>query len=276
MWLVGIIALIAATMLTTYALTLPRSAKTVVVPWDLSVTAQRFIFIVGTLSGFTVASAFFVAGFFERSRSDPLDTVIGMLLLAFMNLVGTAMVFGTVPLTQAGPKKNQNRVRWQATIYLIGDAGFYLGVGLAWFALLPFLFAIKMDLLAQLFVWILLFAVAGGALRLSEKLYVLTAHNALACTAIPFVGVGAAAFYRFVLVPVFPALWPSHHASLLIATTAFAVAATGFLVDTLLLAIGPHHRLTIGLSGPKAPFAPLYCQAIVTTAGLVWASVAAP
>jgi hypothetical protein len=276
MWLVGIIVLIAATMLATYALTLPRSAKTVVVPWDLGVTAQRFIFIVGTLSGFTVASAFFVAGFFERSRSDALDTVIGMLLLAFMNLVGTAMVFGTVPLPPAAQKKNQNSIRWQATIYLIGDAGFYLGVGLAWFALPPFLLAIKMDLLALVFVWTTLFAVAGGALRLSEKLYVLTAHNASACAAIPFVGVGAAAFYRFVLVPAFPALWPSHHASLLIATTAFAIAAIGFLADTLLLAIGPHHRLAIKLSKPMALYAPLYCQAIVTNASLVWASVAAP
>src|SRR5262249_32299373 len=158
--------------------------------------SQRYIYIVGSLSGFSVASATFLAGFIERTGSAALLTVIGMFLTAFLVFVGTAMIFATVPGTPA--RKDADATNPQRTIYFLGNCGYYIGFAIAWYALRPFLTGIRLNFLADIFTWLLLFAGIAGAARLGFFLYLLNGHRGRACLALPLMGFVAAALYRFV------------------------------------------------------------------------------
>jgi hypothetical protein len=225
------------------------------------------------LSGFSVASATFLTGFFERSGSNSLVTVIGMYLIAFLIFVSTAMIFATVP-TIAANEQDESVVRWQRALCMLGDCGYYLGLSLAWLAMRPFLLAIRLEFLADIFTWLLLIAALAGASRLSLWLYRLTDHSGLACASMPVVGIGGAALYRFVLAPAYPALWPAEHAALLFAVVGFLIFGIGFAADTLMLAGGPQSRAARLFSGNRSACLLIFMQMAITASGLSWAAVA--
>lgn len=241
--------------------------------WDVALVSQRYIFIVGSLSGFSVASATFLAGFIERTGSPSLLTVIGMFLTAFITFVGTAMIFAIVPANPTGEKPGEGSAEWQHTVYIFGNCGYYIGIALSWFALRPFLLAINLDFLADIYTWIVLFAVLVGAARLGLHFYLLTAHTALACISLPIVGFGVALVYRFVLVPFFPVLWPQENESLLLSVMLFALMALMFTADTFVLALEPKHRLAKWLINPKSGALLAYVQVIIVAVALLWTSI---
>lgn len=72
MWLIGLGALFAAASIVTWLVSLSKSSGSERLAWEVSQVAQRYIYIVGSLSGFSVASAIFVAGFIERTGSRSL------------------------------------------------------------------------------------------------------------------------------------------------------------------------------------------------------------
>lgn len=273
MWLIGMLALFVVSALAILLLGRGRRTPPARPPWDIALVAQRYIYIVGSLSGFSVASATFLAGFIERTGSPSLLTVIGMFLTAFLTFVGTAMIFAIVPANPAGEKPGKGAVEWQHTVYIFGNCGYYIGLALSWFALRPFLLAIKLDFLADIYTWVLLFAGFAGATRHGLHLYVLTAHKALACVSLPIVGFGAAALYRFVLVPHFPALWPQENAPLLLSVILFALMGLIFTADTLVLAFGPKHALSRWLIQPKSGALLVYVQVVNVAVGLLWTSI---
>jgi hypothetical protein len=273
MWLIGILVLFVVSALVILLLGRGRRAVPSRPSWDIALVAQRYIYIVGSLSGFSVASATFLAGFIERTGSPALLTVIGMFLTAFLTFVGTAMIFAIVPANPGGEKPGKGAVEWQHTVYIFGNCCYYIGLTLSWFALRPFLIAIKLDFLADIYTWILLFAGVAGATRHGLHLYVLTAHTALACVSLPVVGFGAAALYRFVLVPHFPALWPRENAPLLLSVILFALMGLIFAADTLVLALGPKHVLSGWLIQPKSGALLVYVQVVIVAVGLLWASI---
>ena len=81
-----------------------------------------------------------LAGFFPS-----LLTVIGMFLIAFLTFIGTAMIYGTLPAAPAGDASPERFLGWQRTIYVMANCGYFVGLSLSWFALRPFLIAIKLD-----------------------------------------------------------------------------------------------------------------------------------
>jgi hypothetical protein len=273
MWLIGILGAFTFAAVAILLLGRGQSAAPRRPEWDVALVAQRYIFIVGSLSGFSVASATFLAGFTEHTGSPALLTVIGMFLTAFVAFVGTAMIFAIVPANPLGEKPGEGSVEWQHTVYIFGNCGFYIGIALSWFALRPFLLAINLDFLADIYTWIVLFAALVGAARHGLHLYLLTAHTALACISLPIVGFGVALLYRFVLVPYFPALWPQENASLLLSVMLFALMALMFTADTFVLAFGPRHRLARWLINPKSGALLIYVQVLIVAVGLLWASI---
>jgi hypothetical protein len=274
--MVGIAAMFGVALLLAFALSHGPRAAPPPPPWDVGAVAQRLIYIVGTLSGFSVASATFLAGYIERKGPSDFDTVIGMFLIAFLVFVSTAMMLGTVPANAPDRKLKDQLPAWQHTVFILATCGYYLGISLSWFALRPFLLAIRMDFLADIFTWVLLAAGLSGASRLGLHLYVLTAHPRIICSSVPVIAYGAAALYRFGLVPFFPALWPSEQASLIAAIIAFGILAIGFGADSLMLSLGPKHPLMARLVQSRSRALLLYVQAASVAAALIWVSVVAP
>jgi hypothetical protein len=273
MWLIGILG--AFTFAAVAILLLGRGQRaTLRQPgWDVALVAQRYIFIVGSLSGFSVASATFLAGFIERTGSPSLLTVIGMFLTAFVTFVGTAMIFAIVPANPSCESPEAGAAEWQHTVYILGNCGYYIGLTLSWFALRPFLLAIGLDFLADIYTWILLFAALMGAARHGLHLYLLTAHTVLACISLPIVGMGVGLLYRFALVPHFPALWPQENASLLLSVILFAMVGLMFTADTFVLALGPRHPIARWLINPKSGALLVYVQVVIVAVSLLWASI---
>lgn len=275
-WLAGVFALFIVCSGVVLLLSIKLRPGPIRPVLDVPAVAQRYIYIVGTLSGFSVASATFLAGFIERTGSSSLATVIGMFLIAFLTFVGTAMIFGTIPVPMPGETPSDGFLGWQRTIYVMANCGYFVGLSLSWFALRPFLLAIRLDFLADIFTWLLLFAGVAGASRISLHLHSLTLQNLRACFAMPLIGFGAAALYRFALVPWFPILWPPQHASLVFAVIGFLLTGLVFALDTMMLVHGPEHRFARWLTNPGNRALLVYSQIVIAASGLLWASVAAP
>jgi len=275
-WLGGVLGLFAVCGIAVLALSIRLRPGPIQPVLDVPTVAQRYIFIVGTLSGFSVASAVFLAGFIERTGSPALLTVIGMFLIAFLTFIGTAMIYGTIPAAPVGDAAPDRFLGWQRTIYVMANCGYFVGLSLSWFALRPFLIAIKLDFLADIFTWLLLVAGLAGATRISLHLHGLTLHNLHACFNMPLIGFGLAAVYRFLLVPAFPILWPPMHAPLVFAVIGFLLTGTAFLLDTVMLALGPEHRVSRWLTAPGSRWLLVYCQLTIASSGLLWAAVVAP
>jgi hypothetical protein len=275
-WILGFAALFAAVLLLAFGLSRDPRAAPPPPPWDVSAVAQRLIYIVGALSGFSVASATFLAGYIERKGPSGFGTVIGMFLIAFIVFVSTAMMLGIIPAKAPDRKLKGHLYYWQHTIFILAICGYYLGLSLSWFALRPFLLALHMDFLADIFTWVLLVTGFLGASRLGLHLYVLTAHPRLSCSLLPVIAFGAAALYRFGLVPFFPGLWPAEHASLIAAIIALGIFAIGFSMDSLMLSLGPKHALLARLMQPGSRALLLYVQAAALAAALIWVTVVAP
>lgn len=272
-WLAGVAGLfVVAAALVLLIARRPR-LKRGIPPWDIPAIAQRYIYIVGTLSGFSVASATFLAGFIERSGSAELATVIGMFLMAFLVFVGTAMIFGSVPGNLTEQAAGDAGIGWQYTIHMLGNCGYYIGLTLSWFALRPFLLGIKLNFLADIFTWILLLSGFAAAGRLSLQLYLLTSHNIHACLNLPVIGFGLAALYRFALVPYWPSLWPAEQAPLLFSVVLFGLMMVLFMADGLLLLFGARAAVSRWIAGPANPAMIAFVQLTIVTAALVWLSI---
>lgn len=275
-WLAGVLALFALCGGVVLLLSIKLRSGPIKPLLDVPAVAQRYIVIVGSLSGFSVASATFLAGFIERSGAASFATVIGMFLIAFLTFVGTSMIYGTLPAAPAGEKPSDAFLGWQRSIYVMANCGYFIGLSLSWFALRPFLQAIKLDFLADIFTWLLLIAGFAGAGRISLHLHTLTLQNLHACFSMPLIGYGGAAAYRFLLAPAFPVLWPGANAPLLFAVIGFLLTGAVFLLDTVMLVLGPDHRVARRLTHPGSRWLLVYSQTVIVSSGLLWASVVAP
>src|SRR5262245_66417216 len=65
--------------------------------WDIPRVGGLFTSIVGSLAGFSVASATFLSGQAATRGAERFELVIAMFLTAFLILISCAMGFATVP-----------------------------------------------------------------------------------------------------------------------------------------------------------------------------------
>ena len=97
MWLVGAMLVFAAAVATALAIGwMPRQSPSRQV-WDIANLGGTYTGIVGTLGGFSVTSAIFVAGLDGARTSPEFGAVIGMLLVAFLILVFSALMYASAP-----------------------------------------------------------------------------------------------------------------------------------------------------------------------------------
>jgi hypothetical protein len=273
MWLVGIVLLMLATSIASTLLAW-RSGRPVAEIWDIPGTARTYTTIVGTLAGFSVTSSIFIANLSVARQSANFEGVMALFLIAFFVFVSTAMQFGTTPnlTTRAGDLYKAV----QGYSYLLANISFYLGLCLSWLGLPLLLSAIGLEYLADIFIWLVLFAILGGALRVSSSgLNIFTHMDLLPSFALPVLCFLAAVLYRVIANGVLQSLLPDSHRPVLFAVVCFVIAALGFSIQSAIvgsLRTEDAPRLHPSVAG-RAVIA--FAGAVFTAVSLLWLAVLA-
>ena len=233
MWLVGILILLVGT--SGIALLLGgRPSRSAAEIWDVPGTARTYTTIVGTLAGFSVTSSIFIANLTATRNSSDFEGVMALFLVAFVVFVSSAMQFGTTPNLAPGPNVEYQAV--QGYSYLLANVSFYLGLCLSWLGLPLLLSAIRLDFLADIFIWLVLFAILGGAMRISSSgLNVFARMELLPSVGLPLICFLAACLYFLVAKQQLDSLLPAAHQPALFAVICFVVAALGFSLQSILV-----------------------------------------
>lgn len=271
-WAVAVFLTIAASAAIAAALPVGPRPEPRQAIWDVPRVAQTFTPIVGTLAGFSVASTIFLANLAVTRESADFPSLIGMFVIAFVIFVGVAQEFGMTPNL---PARDADYEHLQRLAYLLSMFGYFLALAVSWNALRILLLTLGLDGIADVFTWVLLFAVVAGTTRLSvQHLYMLTALPRATCLAIPAVSFVAAAVLRLGLVPNLPALAPVANEPFHVAVACFAVAAVGFALQSVILALHDEPRLAglILRHGDRGAMAML--GAVGTVVGVLWIVVA--
>jgi hypothetical protein len=271
MWIVGTLILFAIAIASVVAIGWAPRAEASPPLWDIPSLGQTYTGIVGTLGGFTVASAIFIASLDSARRSPAYATVIGMLLVAFLILVFAALLYASAP--QAW---DADDLAHQAMSHLLANMGGCLGLSTSWLALVPLLELVELPALAETFTWLLLTVALGGAAWTALFAFRLTTARAAACLAIPIIGFGLPALYRLVVVPLWPALWPATDPALQFVFFSLAVAGLMFALQSILLLTHGDKRVQQRLRRDGHWVILAYSEAAVLAVGLLWFAVALP
>ena len=272
MWIVGTLLLFAAgvTAIVVVGWT-PRAALSPPL-WDIPSLGSLYTGIVGTLAGFSVASAIFIAGLDVGRQSPVFATVIGMLLVSFLNLVMTSLMYAQIP----GTPENGDDAAIQSLGLVLANMSGCMGLAISWLVLVPLLELIGLPSLADAFTWLLLIVALAGSGSVALFAYRMTTARVAACLAIPVLGFALTSVYRLVAVRLWPALWPVTDAALHFTFVAFGVVVLMFALQSgLLLVHGePAMRARVRRDGHRVALA--YSVVSVVTVGLTWFAVAMP
>jgi hypothetical protein len=187
------------------------------------------------LAAFSVASAIFMAGVTVNRQTDTFNTMIGMLLIAYIVFTATALMLASTPgsIVQKDHEEAVERMqRFSIAISLLGNG---IGVGIAWLTLRPLLVAIELDELARLFAWVLLVTTAAACARWSMILHHLLDVRRAAAAAVPGLGFFGACFYYLVLADALPMAWPGGDAPLVLSVVLFGIALLSFASQSILI-----------------------------------------
>src|SRR3712207_6111765 len=135
MWLVGVLFLIAVAAAVVARLGRSGRPGVTVLPWDIPGLAGPYTGLVGTLAGFSVASAIFIANLGLARESPAFAAVVGMPLISFLILVTAAMMYSSTPSATGGGADDLGTA--QRLSHLLGNAGYFLGLSISWLALPP-------------------------------------------------------------------------------------------------------------------------------------------
>ena len=269
MWLVGTLAVFAVAVATVVFIgRTPRQTPSRPV-WDIGSVGGTYTGIVGTLGGFSVTSAIFVAGL-EGARTSPeFAAVIGMLLVAFLILIFSALLYASAP--NASSSADDSAI--PSLSHLVANMCGCLGLAVSWLALVPLLRLLSLPGLAEAFTWLLFSTTIAGASWVALFAYHLTLANARACLALPLLGVVLPALYRLVAIA-WPKLWPASDAVLHYAFVALGVAGLMFGAHLALLAAYGAETHTAFLRRNKHVLALALSAGYAVAAGFIWFAIA--
>ena len=169
MWIIGIVTLFIVVGSIQLVLIGKLEAITFSARWDISRLSKAYSGIVSPLAAFSVASAVLLANLLQRSKNpEAFADVMALFFIAFIILVGTAVTLapgqGALPNGEDAEDFHIGR----RVLYILSMLGFFLGLSMSWMGLYPLLVAIDLPVVADVFSWVLLFAVLAGASRLGS------------------------------------------------------------------------------------------------------------
>jgi hypothetical protein len=271
-WIVGTLLLFVIAVVVVLAIGWAPRAKPSPPLWNIPSLGGAYVTIVGTIGGFSVAGAIFIASVDDARTSPAFATVIGMLLLAFLILVFSALIYASAP----GDPNTRTGEEAPALSHILANMSGCVGLSVSWLAFVPLLQMIELPELAVAFTWLLLFVVIGASAWTAIFAYRLTLANAAACLAMPVLGYGLAALYRLAAARLWPSLWPDADAALRIAFAAVAVGGLTFSLHSDLLLMYGNDWLEKWLRRYGHRVALACSQSAVLAVALIWFAVAWP
>jgi hypothetical protein len=270
-WVVGVLILFIVGVVAIVAIGWRPRADPAPPLWSIPALSGTYTSIVGTVGGFSVASAIFIASL-DTTRTSPFfGTVVGMLLIAFIILVLSALMYASTPNVP-----HDDDVVWQSFAHILANMSGCEGLAISWLALIPLLQMIDLPALASAFTWLMLYVALAGSGWTAMFAYRLTTARAPACLAIPVLGFVLAAGYRLVVVRLAPALWPPTDAALQFTFVGFVVAALTLSLHASLLAMHGDSGVLRQLQRHGHRIALAYSEASALAVSLIWFAVATP
>ncbi len=274
MWIIGIVTLFAIVGSVQLVLTGKLEAVTFSARWDISRLSKAYAGIVSPLAAFSVASAILLANLLQRGKNpEAFADVIALFFFAFIILVGTAVTLAPGQGALSNGEDVEDFHIGRRVLYILSMLGFFLGLSLSWMGLYPLLVVIDLSVVADVFSWVLLFAVLAGASRVGSWTRTLLETPALLSSTIPVQALLAAGCYRLVLVPHYAWLWPPTHQTLSLTVVIFALGSVVLAIDSFMVASHSEaraHRLLHHI-GRKILLAYITCA--VTGLVLLWLSL---
>jgi hypothetical protein len=239
--------------------------------WIAAGLGGMFKDIAGTLAGFTITAATFLGTLNQDKDAPALAAAVGLLLLSFLILLCTAMLYSSMPAVQDDDPAVDGS---QSLIDLLANAAYFIGAALGWVALRPLLQLIGLPGVADMFTWLLLITAVAGSARLAALTYRLSTANLPACLGIPLLGFGLPILFWLIASRTTPELLPGSNDVLQVAAIAFVVSIVALALQTIILMAHSHavlnqhtlalgHRLAIATS-----------QAAVLIIAATWLAVA--
>ncbi len=273
MWLVGILGLFLLVASVTTLLA-RREQQPPNLHWEVVGLGEAYAGIVSDLAAFSVTAAVFLADIQTEAKQSLAD-VMAMFVISFIILMGTTVTYTTFSGASSPEEMVEDFQLGRRVMYILSTLGFYLGLSTGWLGLYPLLIAINLQEVANVLMWILLASLFGGSSRLGAWLHTLLGVNLLTTSLLPYMAFASAAFYKLVLVPRYPVLWPTTHPTLSLTALAFAVAFPIFAVDTLMIARHGNQKAYIALQWAGSKILPSYIACVSTSIFLLWFAVIA-
>jgi hypothetical protein len=271
MWVIGVIILFVVGLTAVVAIGWRPRGTPCPPLWNIPGLGGTYTSIVGTVGGFSVAGAIFIAGLDATRTSPYFGTVIGMLLIAFLILVLSALMYASTP---NAPQDDD--LASQSFAHILANMAGCEGLAISWLALVPLLQMIGLPSLATAFTWLMLYVALAGSGWTAMFAYRLTTASALACLSIPVLAFVLAALYRLVVARLMPALWPASDAALHFTFVAFAVAALTLSLHATLLTLHGDTRVRQRLQRDGHRIALAYSEASSLAVTLTWFAIATP
>jgi hypothetical protein len=221
--LLGLFAVVVTPTIVRARYALPRAPRPLL--WDIPRVAQIYTTVVGSLAGFASASLVFVARAGLDRPHPEFESMMALLLVAFLALAAAAMEFGNTPNADGGTDEFR---RVQRLTFLVANVTLTQGICVSWLALRSVTLFAGLEVLSNAFAALMVLVVVMAGVRITQYLFDLTTACAPLCLVTPVLAMGAAGAYLLGLVPLAPWLAPGEHASVAFALVVALVALAGF------------------------------------------------
>lgn len=276
MWIFGIGALLCLTAGVTAVLNRGRGSPPITSHWDLIGLGNAYAQILTSLATIAFAAAVFLAEIRGDAGAAAYSNVIGLFLIAFIVLLGTSVTYATACTAVAPEQSDLNFIVARRVMFALSTLCFYLGVSLALLGLRPLLISIHLDDIAGIFSWLLLFVLFAGANRVSAWMHGLLGATVSAVALGPLVAIGMASFYRLVLVPVFPWLWPTDNPTIALGVSVLVLASVVFFLESMMIRFHGADRAQAFLCRFGPGWLPPCAMVGVAAISCVWLSLIVP
>jgi hypothetical protein len=163
----------------------------------------------------------------------------------------------------------------QGYSYVLANASFYLGLSLSWLGLPLLLAAIGLEYLSDVFIWMVLFAILGGAMRVSSSgLNVFSQVELKAGLALPALCFATAGVYHLAGRELIDDLLPADHGPTAFAALCFAAAAVGFSLQSMMVGALRRESTSAFVATWGRTTLIAFAAAVFTSVSLLWLEVA--
>lgn len=273
MWLVGVLSLMVIIGGIAALLSQLRGPAPFATDFDLDSLSASYARITAPLGAFSVAGAVFLANITREVENVFFVDVMALFLIAFIMLMATAIIYATFRSANllSLPETHHDV---HCMLFIVCNLLFYMSLSVSWLGLRPLLLSIELSRLADVFTWILLFALLAGAVRLGAWLHTLLGVRFLPSVLIPVIPMVAVVIYGQALAPRFTFFWPEANPVLTFAILVFTFGAIGGGAETAMISFygnrEAHHRLHRIGNILIAPYVSVGIAAVT----LLWFSIA--